>query len=213
MNLDPKYRLNGKSLAVTTALMAALLFLMAPTVHAVPIHFAVNLSGANEVPPVSPAGSGQALVTLDPQAQTLQLNIVFSGLTSNTTAAHIHCCLPNGFQSGVNVGVATLVPAFTGFPLGVTSGNYSSPVFDLTQASSYNPAFITAQGGLAQAEAAFINGILTGRVYLNIHTVNNGGGEARGFLFATPEPASLLLLGLGLFGFCMIEYRRRFNRS
>jgi len=187
--------------------------LRAPAVHAVPIHFAVNLSGANEVPPVSPAGSGQALVTLDPQAQTLQLNIVFSGLTSGTTAAHIHCCLPNGFQTGVNVGVATLVPAFTAFPLGVTSGNYSSPASDLSQASTYNPAFITAQGSLAQAEASFINGILTGRVYLNIHTANNGGGEARGFLFATPEPASLLLLGLGLLGLSVIEYRRRFNRS
>ena len=212
MKLDPNYRLSGKLLAAITVLVTALL-LAVPAVHATPIHFAVTLSGANEVPPVSPAGTGQALVTLDPQAQTLQLNIVFSGLTSNTTMAHIHCCLPNGFQSGVNVGVATLVPAFTGFPLGVTSGNYSSPVFDLTQSSSYNPAFVTAQGGLAQAEAAFINGVLTGRVYLNIHTVNNPGGETRGFLFATPEPASLLLLGLGLFGLSVIEYRRRLNRS
>ena len=191
--------------------MAALV-LAVPAAHAVPIHFAVNLSGTNEVPPVSPAGTGQALITLDPQAQTLQLNIVFSGLTSNSTAAHIHCCLPNGFQTNTNVGVATTVPAFTGFPLGVTSGSYSSPVFDLTQAGIYNPAFVTAQGGLAQAEAAFISGILTGRVYLNIHTTNNPGGEIRGFLFATPEPASLLLLGLGCIGLSAIEYRRRLNR-
>src|SRR5215470_8678033 len=128
MNFYQKYR-STRSVGVVTLLMAALL-LMARVVQATPIHFAVTLTGANEVPPVSPAGTGQALVTLDPQAQTLQLNIVFSGLTSNTTAAHIHCCLPFGFQTNTNAGVATLVPAFTGFPIqptGVTSFNYSSP--------------------------------------------------------------------------------------
>ncbi len=187
--------------------------LAVPGAHATPIHFAVTLSGANEVPPVSPAGTGQALITLDPTAQTLQLNIVFSGLTSPDVAAHIHCCLPNPFQTNTNVGVATAVPAFPGFPLNVTSGNYSSAVFDLSQSAIYNPAFITLQGSLAQAEASFINGLLTGRTYLNIHTVNNGGGEIRGFLFATPEPASLVLLGLGLVGFAWMQRRRKRDRQ
>ena len=186
--------------------------LAVPGAHATQFHFAVNLSGANEVPPVSPAGTGQALVTLDPTAQTLQLNVTFSGLTSPDVAAHIHCCLAIPFVPG-NVGVATAVPAFPGFPLNVTAGSYSSAVFDLSQAGIYNPAFVTLQGSLAQAEASFISGILTGRVYLNIHTVNNGGGEIRGFLFATPEPASLVLLGLGLLGFAWMQRRRKLNRQ
>ena len=212
MDLLRQFRPNGmRFVSASLVLVAALLLAMSPT-HATPIRFAVNLSGANEVPPVNTPGTGTALVTLDPTAQTVQLNIVFSGLTSNTTAAHIHCCLDNPFQTGVNVGVATLVPAFTGFPLGVTSGNYSSPVFDLTQSATYNPAFVAMFPGVPQAEAAFINGVLTGRVYLNIHTVNNGGGEIRGFLFATPEPASLLLLGAGLIGFAWIQRRRKVNR-
>ena len=67
-----------------------------------------------------------------------------SGLTSNDMAAHIHCCAP----LGTNVGVATTVPAFPGFPLGVTSGTYSSVVFDLTQPTIYNPAFVTLEGAL-----------------------------------------------------------------
>ena len=212
MSLYRRFRLSGMKFVAVMSIPLAATLLAVPGAHATPIHFAVTLSGANEVPPVSPAGTGQALITLDPTAQTLQLNVTFSGLTSNDVAAHIHCCLTIPFVPG-NVGVATTVPAFTGFPLGVTSGNYSSPVFDLTQAGIYNPAFVTLQGSLAQAEASFISGILTGRVYLNIHTVNNGGGEIRGFLFATPEPASLVLLGLGFLGFAWMQRRRKRDRQ
>jgi hypothetical protein len=189
------------------ALMTALL-LPVPVAYATPIRFVANLTGALEVPPVASPATGQAIVVLDPTAQTIQINATFSGLTSTDTAAHIHCCLPSPFLTGVNVGVATTVPAFVGFPLGVTSGTYSSQVFDLTQPLIYNPAFVTAQGGIPQAEAALIAGILNGETYFNIHTVNFPGGEIRGFLVATPEPASLVLLGSGLLGFVLIRRRR-----
>lgn len=94
--------------------------------------------------------------------------------------------------------VATTVPTFPGFPLGVTTGTYLQ-TFDLTLASTYNPAFITAHGGtVAGAEAAFIAGLLSGQTYLNIHTAQFPGGEIRGQLQAVPEPATLLLMGTGL---------------
>jgi CHRD domain-containing protein/PEP-CTERM motif-containing protein len=177
--------------------------------YATPLTFFVNLSGANEVPPTGSPATGVATVVLDPTAQTLQLNVTFSGLTSNDTAAHIHCCLPSPFQTNTNVGVATAVPAFPGFPLNVTSGTYVSAVFDLTQASIYNPAFVTAQGGLPQAEAALIAGIENGETYLNIHTTNFGGGEIRGFLVKVPEPTSLILLGSGLLGLALMQRHRK----
>ena len=87
--------------------------------------------------------------------------------------------------------------------------DYTSPVFDLTQPLIYNPAFVTMQGGLPQAETAFIAGLLNNETYLNIHTAINGGGEIRGILSPVPEPATLSLLGLGLIGARVGRYRRR----
>jgi CHRD domain/PEP-CTERM motif len=158
-----------------------------------------NLTGANEVPPTGSPGIGTATVVLDTTAQTLAVNVLFSGLEAGTTASHIHCCVP----PGGNAGVATTVPTFPGFPLGVTSGTYSM-TFDLTQASTYNPAFVTAQGGtVAGAEAALETAVLAGETYLNIHTMMFPGGEIRGFLSVVPEPSTwaMMLLGFAFLGF------------
>src|ERR1700687_4823998 len=188
------------ALAIATALM-----LPVPAAYAIPMTFGTILSGANEVPPVASPGAGTAVVVLDPTAQTLQVITAFFGLTTPDTAAHIHCCAP----LGTNAGVATTVPAFPGFPLGVTQGTYLSPLFSLTQPTIYNPAFITLEGGtIPLAEAALIAGIQNGQTYLNIHTVINPGGEIRGQLEPVPEPATLLLLGTTMGGLGLARWRR-----
>jgi hypothetical protein len=71
------------------------------------------------------------------------IDVSFSGLLGTTTASHIHCCTPTPLSG--TAGVATTTPTFAGFPLGVTSGTYMNTL-DLTLASSYNPAFVTANG-------------------------------------------------------------------
>ena len=171
----------------------AVMFLSAASSRAETLTFiasgpaAPGLSGLNETPAHPEShGIGAALITWDTVTNIMTVNATFNGLTTPNTAAHIHCCVnPPG-----NAGVATTVPTFTGFPSGTTSGTYTR-AFDMLQASSYNPAFITSHGGtVASAAAALLAGMRAGQSYLNIHTTMFGSGEIRGFL-VTPVDVSI----------------------
>ena len=100
--------------------------------------------------------------------------------------------------------MATRTPSFDSFPTGVTSGTYDF-TYDMTQASSYNAAYITANGGtVSTAMNALIAGLDAQKAYFNIHTGSFPGGEIRGFLVAAPVPEpetyALMLAGMGLIG-------------
>jgi hypothetical protein len=187
-------------ISIRSCLLALAVALIVPTsaAHADVINLFANLSGANERPtPVDSPGTGLAQVVLDTIAQTIEINVTFSGLTSPTNAAHIHCCAP----LGTNAMVATTIPTFGAlggpnpeFPLGVTSGTYDQ-TFSLLDPLFYNPMFVTANGGtVAGAEAALIAGLESHLTYFNIHTDKFPGGEIRGQLVPGP------IVGAGLPG-------------
>lgn len=186
---------------------SALTLALIPAAQAMPVHFTAMLSGANENPAVVTTGTGVTDVWIDGAAHTMRVMVTFSDLLGTSAAAHIHCCT----MPPANAGVATQVPTFTGFPVGVMAGFYDQ-WFDMTQLSSYNPAFVTANGGTAAgAEAALFWGIRHNMAYLNIHSSLFRGGEIRGFLVQAPEPATLALLGAGLLG--AFGARRRMKKS
>ena len=158
--------------------------------------YAAPLLGSSEVPANASPATGSVLVTIDFDLVTMRVEANFSGLLGNVTNAHIHCCT----DPGTNAGVATQLPSFIGFPLGVTAGTYDH-TFDMALASSYSLAFITSHGGLVStAFNDLVAGLDTGKAYFNLHTNPFPGGEIRGLLSPVPEPESyaLLLAGLGV---------------
>lgn len=176
----------------TGVLLFVSLLLSVNFAHATIIHFETDLTGPGESPVNASPGMGTADVYFDDWAQTMEVKVSFWGLLGTATASHIHAttAAPDTGTSGV----ATETPTFGGFPLGVTSGSYDH-MFDLTLSASFNPAFITANGGtVAGASAALETALLADKAYLNIHTTMFPSGEIRGFLHAVPDSASTALL-------------------
>lgn len=171
------------ALRCTKRFMLAAIFLCAYNMSQGQVYYA-SLSGAIEVPANNSAGTGKAIITID--GNNMRVQVTFSGLTGNTTASHIHAPTAIPLSVTSTAGVATGLPTFLGFPLGVKEGTYDH-TFDMTLTSSYNPSYVTANGGTTtSAFAALKTAIAAGRSYLNVHSSFAAGGEIRGFLLPCP---------------------------
>lgn len=155
------------------------------------------LSGLNERPtPHNVPGTGFADIFFHAAADTITYSVTFSDLTAPATVAHIHV--------GPITGTGPIVLPFTNQgPPSATSGSFSGT---LTNADIINQA-TSGLTDISQIAAQ----IQAGNGYVNIHDVPFPGGEIRGQL--TPEPASLVLMGLGVAGLLGYARLRRLRAS
>jgi hypothetical protein len=161
-------------------------------------------SGALESPPN--ASPGTSLVTIDLGGTQMFVDLPFRDLEGTTTDAHIHCCTGTAFT-----GTAPVAVPLPDFPTGVTAGTYSNAIA-LGDATSWDPAFVSANGGTVQsANSAFLDGVNANEAYVNIHTSLFPDGEIRGWLVAAPpvpETAEWSMLAVGLAGLMWMSRRR-----
>ncbi len=163
---------------------AAVGLAMGASAATVEFNFPINVE--QEVPaPTIPAGvptpSGQGLVTVDTDANTVTWEIDYSNLTGDIVAPGAHLHGPADF--GETAGLFVFLAGGDGAPLP-------------------QPATGTLSGSasITDEEEGWL---LDGLVYVNIHTAANQPGEIRGQV--VPEPASLTLLGLA----ATLCFRRR----
>lgn len=167
--------------------------------------YSANLDGPSEDPPNASTAVGFSIVTIDTTLNTMRVQALFSGLLGPSTVAHIHG--PTLVAGAGSAAVMTTTPTFPLFPAGVTSGFYDQ-TFDMTLASSYRPAFLTANGGSTSAAFASLHSALgSQKAYFNLHSAAFTGGEIRGFYTVIPEPSSAALAGFAVIGL-MVRRRR-----
>src|ERR1700709_2056561 len=70
------------------------------------------LSGPAESPPNASPGTGFAQITLNLATHVFRVQVNFTGLSSPTTASHIHAATPT--PGSGTAGVATQTPTFSG---------------------------------------------------------------------------------------------------
>ncbi len=153
------------------AAAAALVLTTGAWANAQTIRLTAVLSGAGETPaPVVTGATGTAEVFVNLATQTVTYTIEVFNLPSGATGGHFHV-------GGVGVGgpvVVDLAP-----PANVSN--------DFTLSGTVAPSALRARAeqGIRTFED-FIQSLIGGQVYVNIHSAVNPGGETRGQLTVTP---------------------------
>ena len=155
------------------------LVIAAGAVDAAGLRFTANLSTAQEVGEPDPAS-----VTIDEGHVEIEFNGDLSGAkvtlkvvpSTNVTAAHLHCGRP-GTNGTVAFGLIS--PGTFRFDGDVASGV-------LTNADFNGNDCVPEVGRPVNNIAALALAMRDGLIYMNVHTVNNLGGEVRGQLLRKP---------------------------
>lgn len=172
-----------KQLFVRTAFVCGLLAVAASAAHAQSrITVRAMLGGGNEVPAVSAGAHGEAVVTVDRAAGTIDYEVNIFNLPSGIVAAHIHAG-----TAGVNG------PIVINFPVAAVG---QSGAFQLKGSARASELIARPETGVRSFDdLAFA--VASGAAYVNVHTQANPGGEIRGQL--CPEsPAANTINGVAL---------------
>jgi CHRD domain len=151
-------------------MMAAIVLVTVSGAQAQTIRMTALLQGSNETPaPILNGAYAVANVTVELGSQTVSWNIDVFNLPSGMTAGHFHV-------GGPGLGGPTVVNLT--FPTNISNDfNLSGSA---TSASNLRP-----EQGIRSWED-FIQALVGGQTYLNIHTTVNGGGEIRGQVTRVP---------------------------
>ena len=133
-------------------------------------NFTAQLSGSNEVPGVVTGAGGVATITLNTATQAVTYRVDVYNMPSGTTQAHFHASGP---------GVAgPVVVNFTVQP------NISNDYAISGTATAADLVPRQAQG--INSWEDFIQALVLGQVYVNVHSSVNPGGEIRGQVVPAP---------------------------
>jgi hypothetical protein len=127
-------------------------------------YFTAQLSGAQEVPPVSSAGTGFGRVTLNAAETQITVSMYYTTANGTVTAGHIH---------------------------GPAAAGANGPVlFNLNPATGANTGSVV--GTLFNVSPAQVTQLKAAQWYFNVHSTAQPGGEIRGQILAdTPWTATL----------------------
>lgn len=132
--------------------------------------YTASMTGGQETPAVTTTATGSFSATLDQSTNIMTYTLSFTGLGTNATLAHIHGPAAVGVgPAGVLVNFDEAASART-ITLGAISGTGSGTI------NLAPSAVITATVDGDSLRKLFDLGLL----YVNIHSVTNGGGEIRG---------------------------------
>ncbi|MCC7180114.1 MAG: CHRD domain-containing protein [Acidobacteria bacterium] len=149
------------SLLATLALLAG----ATAEAHAQTVRLTATLSGANETPAVLTGGAGTAEVFVNLGRRTVAYEIHIFNMPTLTTAGHFHVGGP-GLAGPVVVDLA---------PPRVTD--------DFTLRGEADASSLRARPDQGiHTWDDFIQALVGGQIYVNIHSTTNGGGEIRGQL-------------------------------
>jgi len=206
-------------LRLRTAFLASLVALVASTSGPASTILNANITTDQEFPPLTAANltttTGQSRPTPFGTA-TFVINDAMTAMTFTASISNIDVTGSQTADTNDNLVAAhihaneTVVPGNGNAP--VVWGFFGSPFNDNNPNDSPNAQmvvpFATGVGGMFSGKwdapegngttlTAQLANILAGHAYINFHTMQNQGGEIRGFLTVVPEPSSIVLLGNG----------------